>query len=151
MPILKNNKFLYEEPPPFLSNGVKELFEQLKSEHTEDEIALLRRAYEFAARAHEGQKRKSGAPYITHPLATAERLAEMHLDAPAIAAAFLHDVCEDTKYTVADMRKEFGEEIAFIVEGVTKLDKIKYKGAERTAESLRKMFLAIAEDIRIRS
>ena len=149
MPILKNNKFLQEEHPPFLSNGVKELFEKLKSEHTDDEIALLRRAYEFAARAHEGQKRKSGAPFISHPLATVERLVEMHLDAPAIAAAFLHDVCEDTKYTIKDIQKEFGEEIAFIVEGVTKLNKIKYKGSERTAESLRKMFLAIGEDIRI--
>ena len=149
MPILKNNKFLQEEHPPFLSNGVKELFEKLKSEHTDDEIALLRRAYEFAARAHEGQKRKSGEAYISHPLATAERLVEMRLDAPAIAAAFLHDICEDTKYTVTDIQKEFGNEIAFIVEGVTKLNKIKYKGSERTAESLRKMFLAIAEDIRI--
>ncbi len=73
----------------------------------------------------------------------------MHLDAPAVAAAFLHDVCEDTKYTSEDIKKEFGDEVAFLVEGVTKLNKIKYKGAERTAESLRKMFLAIAEDIRI--
>lgn len=149
MSLPKNNKFLQEEHPPFFSNGAKELFEKLKPEHTDDEIALIRRAYEFAARAHNGQKRKSGEPYISHPLATSERLIEMKLDTPAIAAAFLHDVCEDTKYTIQDIQKEFGEEIAFIVEGVTKLNKIKYKGSERTAESLRKMFLAIAEDIRI--
>lgn len=116
--------------------------------NTED-IALIRRAYEFAERAHKGQKRKSGEPFINHPLTTAGRLLDFHLDTETIAAALLHDVPEDTAHTLEEIRKEFGDEIAELVEGVTKLDKIKYKGLERSAESLRKMFLAIGEDIRI--
>jgi GTP diphosphokinase / guanosine-3',5'-bis(diphosphate) 3'-diphosphatase len=114
-----------------------------------EERALIQKAYDFAYRVHLGQKRKSGEPYITHPLATALRLAELRLDAPTIAAALLHDVCEDTNCKNEDVKKEFGDEIAFLVEGVTKLDRIRYKGTERSAESLRKMFLAIGEDIRI--
>ena len=110
---------------------------------------LITQAYEFADAAHRGQKRKSGAPYITHPMATAQRLAEMGLDSQSIAAALLHDVCEDTKHPIEEVRKMFGETIAFLVEGVTKLDKVRYRGNARSAESLRKMFLAIAEDIRI--
>lgn len=98
---------------------------------------------------HAGQKRKSDEPYIIHPLATAQRIAETRLDTPTIVAALLHDVCEDSIRTLKDIRKEFGEEVAFLVDGVTKLDRIRYKGAERTAESLRKMFIAVAEDIRV--
>lgn len=126
------------------------LLEKLKNQSrpTED-LELVKKAYEFAASAHEGQKRKSGEPYIIHPLAVAENLVDFHLDTPTIAAALLHDIVEDTRYTLHDLRKEFGDEIAFLVEGVTKLDKIRYKGTERSAESLRKMFLAIAEDVRI--
>lgn len=130
--------------------GVNELLEKMKIQSFSDEdLALVKRAFAFASRAHEKQKRKSGEPYIIHPLATAMRLADLKLDAPTIAAALLHDVCEDTDYTPADLAREFGEEIAFLVSGVTKLDKIRYKGTERSAESLRKMFLAIAEDVRI--
>ncbi len=129
---------------------VNELLEKLKvPERTATELQLVRRAYDFAARIHAGQKRKSGEPYITHPLAVATRLAEMRLDVKTIAAALLHDICEDTHCPIGDIRKEFGDEVAFIVDGVTKLGKIKYKGTERSAESLRKMFLAIAEDVRI--
>ncbi len=117
--------------------------------YSPDAILSIRRAYDFAAKAHERQKRKSGAPYITHPLSTALRLAEMRLDTATIAAALLHDVCEDTSCTAKDLAKTFGDEIAFLVEGVTKLDKIRYRGTERSAESLRKMFLAVAEDVRI--
>ncbi|MBI2640814.1 MAG: RelA/SpoT family protein [Candidatus Sungbacteria bacterium] len=126
------------------------LLEKLKiqARPTED-LELVKRAYDFAAQAHEGQKRKSGEPYIIHPLAVAEHLVELNLDTPTIAAALLHDVVEDTRYTLHDLRSEFGDEIAFLVEGVTKLDKIRYKGTERSAESLRKMFLAVAEDVRI--
>ena len=114
-----------------------------------EDLALIKKANEFAAKVHEGQKRKSGEPYIVHPLATALRLTQMRLDTPTIAAALLHDVCEDTQFSSKDVQKEFGDEIAFLVEGVTKLDKIRYRGTERSAESLRKMFIAIAEDIRI--
>ena len=116
---------------------------------SQEEMALIHRAYEFAAAAHKGQKRKSGDPYITHPLAAAKRLAVMRLDADTVAASLLHDVCEDTECTIADIKKEFGDTIAFLVEGVTKLDKVRYRGNERSAESLRKMFLAIARDVRI--
>ncbi|MEK7083101.1 MAG: RelA/SpoT family protein [Patescibacteria group bacterium] len=126
------------------------LSETIKEQHRpEDEQALITKAYEFADTAHKGQKRKSGAPYITHPLATALRLAEMNLDAQTIAAGLLHDVCEDTDIKIDQIKKEFGDTIAFLVEGVTKLDKVHYHGNERSAESLRKMFLAIGEDIRI--
>ncbi len=130
--------------------NVNNLFSTLESfGYSKDAHALIRSAYDFAAKAHERQKRKSGEPYIIHPLSTALRLANMRLDASTIAAALLHDVCEDTACTATDLKKNFGEEIAFLVEGVTKLDKIKYRGTERSAESLRKMFLAVAEDVRI--
>lgn len=130
--------------------GVNALLEKLQNQaRSAEDLVLVKKAYEFAARAHEGQKRKSGEPYIIHPLAVAENLIDFHLDTPTIAAALLHDVAEDTRYTLHDLRNEFGDEIAFLVEGVTKLDKIRYKGTERSAESLRKMFLAIAEDVRI--
>lgn len=130
--------------------SVNSLLEKLKNQDRSDEdLELVKKAYEFAAHAHEGQKRKSGEPYIIHPLAVAENLIDFHLDTPTIAAALLHDVVEDTRYTLRDLQNEFGDEIAFIVAGVTKLDKIRYKGTERSAESLRKMFLAIAEDVRI--
>ena len=130
--------------------GFNKLFDTIKNQHRPaEEQAQIKQAYDFAAAAHAGQKRKSGAPYITHPLATAQRLAEMGIDSQSVAAALLHDVCEDTKHTIEEVRKIFGETIAFLVEGVTKLDKVRYRGNARSAESLRKMFLAIAEDIRI--
>ena len=107
---------------------VNSLLEKIKIQsRPESDLALIKEAYEYASRAHQGQKRKSGEAYIVHPLATALRLAEFRLDAQTIAAALLHDVCEDTKCTAEDIRKKFGAEIAFLVEGVTKLDKIPYK------------------------
>lgn len=130
--------------------NVNQLLEAAKKQRrSKEELALIDQAFLFANHAHEGQKRKSGEPYITHPLATALRLLDMRLDTPTIAAALLHDVCEDTKCTSIEIGGEFGKEIAAIVDGVTKLDKIHYQGMERSAESLRKMFLAVAEDIRI--
>lgn len=130
--------------------GFSKLTDIIKKQHRpQEEQTLITRAFEFADAAHKGQKRKSGAPYITHPLATAARLAEMGLDSQTVAAALLHDVCEDTDIKIDQLKKEFGETIAFLVEGVTKLDKVRYRGNARSAESLRKMFLAIAEDIRI--
>ena len=128
-------------------NKIREIIEQ--QHRSQDDRILIERAYSFADRAHKGQKRKSGEAYISHPLATAKRILEMRLDSTAVVAALLHDVCEDTTISAEDIRKEFGDEIALLVEGVTKLDKIRYKGTERSAESLRKMFLAIAEDIRV--
>ena len=116
---------------------------------------LIERAYRMADQAHHGQLRASGEAYMFHPLAVAAILAEMHLDAPTIAAALLHDVAEDTDITVEILEKEFGPEVAKLVDGVTKLDQIKQltrsheKMADSKAESLRKMFLAMIDDIRV--
>lgn len=113
------------------------------------DLALVRLAYEFAERAHSGQTRKSGEPYITHPLATAQRLVEWRLDEPTIIAGLLHDVPEDTTVTADDVRREFGDEVATLVTGVTKLSKVRYRGMQRYIENLRKMFVAMAEDVRV--
>ncbi|MCC7522935.1 bifunctional (p)ppGpp synthetase/guanosine-3',5'-bis(diphosphate) 3'-pyrophosphohydrolase [Candidatus Uhrbacteria bacterium] len=107
------------------------------------------RAYEFARAAHDGQKRASGEPYIVHPLAAAYNLAEMHLPAPIVMAGLMHDVPEDTTRTLDDIKNEFGEDVAEMVAGITKLGKIKYRGMERYIENLRKMFLTMAADVRV--
>ncbi|MDH3552642.1 MAG: bifunctional (p)ppGpp synthetase/guanosine-3',5'-bis(diphosphate) 3'-pyrophosphohydrolase [Gammaproteobacteria bacterium] len=108
------------------------------------------RAYEFGSTAHDGQKRQSGEPYISHPVAVAQELADMHLDAQAIAAAILHDVVEDTEASIKDIEAEFGAEVAALVDGVSKLDQIQFRSrAEAQAESFRKMMLAMIEDIRV--
>jgi GTP pyrophosphokinase len=123
--------------------------ELVSQDRSASDLALIEKAYRTAAKIHEKEKRISGDPYIIHPLATASHVIAMRLDAETIAAALLHDTCEETGFSSAALRKEFGEEIAFLVEGVTKLDHIRYRGQERSAESLRKMFLAIADDIRV--
>lgn len=129
---------------------VQILLENIKIQgKSNEQIDLVKKAYKFAESAHRSQKRKSGEPYINHPLSVASRLADMGLDAETIAAGLLHDVAEDTPRTIQDIEKEFGRTIAFLVRGVTKLGYLKYKGTERDAENMRKMFLAIAEDIRI--
>lgn len=110
---------------------------------------LIARAYDFALKAHQGQLRKSGEPYFTHAFATAKNLAELRMSPVMIAAGFLHDVVEDTPITDKDIEKEFGEEIACLVNNVTKLGKVKYKGVERNVENLRKFFISIAEDLRV--
>ena len=110
---------------------------------------LLRRAFTYADRAHKEQKRETGEPYIIHPLHAAMTLAEMHLDDASIAGALLHDVVDDTPATNEDITAAFGKEIGFLVEGITKLGKLKYRGVDRQIENLRKMFLAMAEDIRV--
>ena len=110
---------------------------------------LLERAYDFAERAHAGQKRGSGDPYFLHVFEVAKTLAELGMDAKTIAAGLLHDTIEDTDATEADVEREFGSEIFSLVQGVTKLGKLKYKGRERYVESLRKFFIAIALDVRV--
>jgi guanosine-3',5'-bis(diphosphate) 3'-pyrophosphohydrolase len=115
----------------------------------ESNKALIEKAYQFAQKAHEGQLRKSGEPYFIHVFETAKSLARVGMDTKTIVAGFLHDVIEDTQVTETELAKEFGEEIVTLVNGVTKLGTMKYRGHERHVESLRKFFLAMANDLRI--
>lgn len=110
---------------------------------------VIAKAYEFARKAHAGQKRKSGEPYFNHAVATGEKLLRWKLDEATVAAGLLHDTVEDTTVTFEDLRKNFGEEIAFLVDGVTKLGRIKYRGAEMQVENLRKLILTISQDLRV--
>lgn len=119
-----------------------------------EKVGLIESAYHFAAKAHEGQVRKSGSPYMEHPLETALILADLQLDAASLAAALLHDVLEDTDFSLQNIESEFGSEISNLVEGVTKLNKISWQkameGAEQSqAENLRKMLIAMAQDLRV--
>ena len=114
------------------------------------DLPLVRRAYQFAAQAHDGQTRKSGDPYVTHPLAVAHIIAELKLDVASVCAGLLHDCVEDTSATVEQLGDLFGKEIAFLVDGVTKLGKLPYSTREeQQAENFRKMLLAMARDIRV--
>lgn len=126
-----------------------QLEDKIRQVNPSANFELLQKAYVYAEGAHREQKRKSGEPYIQHCLWTAWHLAEMRLDSNTIAAGLLHDVVDDTPKTNEDIKKEFGKEIAKLVEGITKLGKIKYRGIERHVENLRKMFMAMAEDIRV--
>ena len=122
--------------------GLRQLFETLASYMPADQITQVVHAYEFGADAHQGQTRMSGEPFISHPVAVASELAEMHMDAQTIAAAILHDVVEDTAVTLADIEDQFGREIAALVDGVSKLDQMQFTSrAEAQAESFRKMML----------
>lgn len=127
---------------------VKEIVAQMHNPTPED-IAFIERAYAYGQKAHEGHLRFSGEPYYIHPTATAKFLAEFGMDAKTIAAALLHDAIEDGKVTAEELEVELGKEVLFLVEGVTKLGKHKYRGAERHAESLRRLLVATAEDIRV--
>jgi len=110
---------------------------------------LVQRAYELAQKCHQGQKRKSGEPYFFHVATAAEYIARWGLDQDSIIAALLHDIVEDTSYPLEKIRQEFNQDVAFLVEGLTKLGKIKYRGVERQVENLRKMILALSQDIRV--
>ena len=124
--------------------------EEMLRHYPEGDAELVRRAYTYAAEAHEGQRRVSGGPYIEHPAAVAVLLAQLGMDPATIAAAMLHDVPEDTSRTSEDIRREFGDEIARLVEGVTKLSQFSGKSSdEHQAENIRKMFLAMADDLRV--
>ncbi|HOY55999.1 MAG TPA: RelA/SpoT family protein [bacterium] len=128
---------------------IHNIIDVIHKNHPEADTSLLELAYEYAENAHAGQKRMNGTDYIAHPLATTMRLAQMNFDMPTIIAGILHDIPEDTSRTLEDIEKNFGEEIAMLVSGITKLGKIKYRGLTRYAENLRKMFVAMAEDIRV--
>ena len=118
--------------------------------HPDGDVDLLRRAYEVAAEAHAGQVRKTGDPYITHPLAVAQMLAGYGLDEPTLAAALLHDTVEDTNLTLSDLSMQFGDEIGRLIDGVTKLDRVRYSNREQAqAATIRKMVVAMAQDVRV--
>ncbi len=132
------------------NSGLKPLLSKLESYMSDDQIELVVKAYDFGAEAHAGQVRQSGEPYISHPVAVAGILADMRMDAKGIAAAILHDVIEDTPAAKDQLEQEFGSDIAALVDGVTKLDQLKFRSrVEAQAESFRKMLLAMVEDIRV--
>ncbi|MDH3273602.1 MAG: bifunctional (p)ppGpp synthetase/guanosine-3',5'-bis(diphosphate) 3'-pyrophosphohydrolase [Gammaproteobacteria bacterium] len=131
-------------------HGLRRLLETLETYLPQEQIETVMQAYEFGAHAHEGQTRQTGEAYISHPVAVAQELADMHLDAQAVVAALLHDVVEDTYASIADIEERFGSEVALLVDGVSKLDQIQFRDrAEAQAESFRKMMLAMIEDIRV--
>ncbi len=129
--------------------GFKDLEKVIKEQNLNVDLDTIRLAYDYAKDAHGDQKRKSGEPYIQHPLQAAITLAKWRMDQPTIIAGLLHDVCEDTEITNKQLAKEFGSEVEKLVDGVTKLGQLKYRGIERYLENLRKMFVAMAEDIRV--
>ncbi|MET0303417.1 MAG: RelA/SpoT family protein, partial [Microbacteriaceae bacterium] len=130
------------------TGAVDRLIKTVRTHHPKADVALIERAYAAAERAHDGQKRKSGEPYITHPIAVAQILADLGIGSRTIAAALLHDTVEDTAYTLDLLHADFGDEIAMLVDGVTKLDKLKY-GDSAQAETVRKMVVAMSKDIRV--
>jgi len=130
--------------------NMKSVIDKINENYGEADRQLLIKAYRYAEKMHENQKRASGEPYFTHPCAVAEILVDLGLDTPTVAAAFLHDVIEDTAATADDIKREFGSEIYNLVEGVTKLDKIKFHShEEEDAENFRKIFVAMAKDVRV--
>jgi len=128
---------------------IGQIINNFKENNPKADTTMIQLAYDFAVKAHSDQKRKSGEPYIQHCLHTAFVLVQIKADMETIIAGLLHDIPEDTEYTLADIEKNFSKEVADLVEGITKLSKIKYRGIERYRESLRKMFLAMAQDLRV--
>jgi GTP pyrophosphokinase len=147
-------KFAHQSDPAALRASINARFELLlrhvHANRPSEDISLIRKAWEFCVQHHDGQLRASGEPYIIHPLEVAEVLAEMRLDATAIAAGLLHDSVEDTPATSEEIEQTFGDQVAHIVEGVTKIDKIQFANREdRQAENVRKMLLAMVSDVRV--
>ena len=142
-----------EAPADFTSPEVlyDELVASIKRYHPSDDLSMIQKAYEIARDAHKDQKRKSGEPYIIHPLCVAIILSDLELDKETIIAGILHDVVEDTVLTDEEITKLFGAEVALLVDGVTKLTQLSWSAdkVEIQAENLRKMFLAMAKDIRV--
>jgi len=134
--------------PPSSNPVLEPLFRAVRANHPKADLALLERAYAIADKWHTGQMRKSGDPYITHPLAVTTILADIGMTEPTLVAALLHDTVEDTPYTLDALRADFGDEVAVLVDGVTKLDKVQY-GDSAQAETIRKMIVAMSRDIRV--
>ena len=130
------------------AGAVDTLIKTVRTHHPKVDLGVIERAYTAAERAHEGQLRRSGEPYITHPVAVAQILADLGIGPKTVSAALLHDTVEDTEYTLDELRADFGDEIGMLVDGVTKLDKVKY-GDSTQAETVRKMIVAMSKDIRV--
>ena len=129
---------------------LEEILQKVQAYRPGEDVALLRKAYEFTANEHKTQTRLSGEPFVSHPLEVANVLADMKLDVVCLAGGMLHDVVEDTPITIDRLRQEFGPEVARIVEGVTKISRIKFSSPEeQQAENYRKMVLAMVDDIRV--
>ena len=129
---------------------MEQFFDYLLSVNPHYDMELIERAYKIAERQHEGQMRKSGEPYLIHPVEVAKILADLGMDENTIVAGLLHDAVEDTPYTNEDVRRDFGDAVEILVDGVTKLKSLVYESKEeRQAENLRKMFLAMSRDIRV--
>lgn len=147
------NKPAAAVPADFISPEqlYKKLIDRVISYHPSADISMLEKAYDLAMTAHKDQYRKSGEPYIVHPLSVAYILADLELDKESMVAGILHDVVEDTDITISQVAEMFSEEVALLVDGVTKLTQLKYSKdkVEVQAENLRKMFLAMAKDIRV--
>src|ERR1700724_2615749 len=128
----------------------RDLMKRMQENRPQDDLCIVKKAYDYSLKRHEGQSRAPGEPYLVHPLEVALVLAEMKMDPVAIEDRLLHDSVEDTSVTIVDIRKEFGEQVAHIVEGVTKISKIDFATREeQQAENLRKMMLAMVDDIRV--
>src|SRR3984957_15828981 len=139
-----------DDPRKAIDERFESLLRQVQANRPSEDISLIRKAWEFCVQQHDGQMRASGEPYVIHPLEVAEVLAEMKLDATAIAAGLLHDSVEDTPATNEEIEHSFGDQVAHIVEGVTKIDKIQFANREdRQAENVRKMLLAMVSDVRV--
>jgi len=133
---------------PVEGTGIADVIRSAKASHPKLDFSVVERAYQVAEKAHQGQTRKSGDPYITHPVAVAQLLADLGIGPAGLAAALLHDTVEDTDYSLDQLKIDFGDEIAMLVDGVTKLDKVKF-GENAQAETVRKMVVAMSKDIRV--
>lgn len=140
---------LWEYVEKYMPLLIEDLVALLDSRYTPADIELVKKAYAYAEEAHRGQTRHTGEPYFSHCAQVAKKLIELKLPSNVIAAGIMHDVPEDTERTLEDIQKEFGDDIEHMVAGITKLGKVKYRGEERYAENLRKMFVAMAEDVRV--
>ena len=147
---MEEQEDLYEDGIDLVTHTIDDVIKELKEKNRRVDIKLVMKAYDYAKNLHGDQLRKSGEPYIIHPIQVAYVLATLGLDNDTICAALLHDVVEDTEVTNEDLKHDFGDEIAAMVDGVTKLSKLNYESVEEAqVENYRKMFLAMGKDIRV--